>query len=124
MKSFFRLAKAGIILKNDNGFSLIEALVAMSILMVLVATVIPIDSLIRSERKTLEDKRHISFELHDKMQNIIWEDEISPSHSIEINNRVVSFEFSETAGLVQGCARWSDKNEEQKEICLFGYKER
>ena len=63
-------------MKNGKGFTLIEVLVAMSIILMLVATIIPINTFIKIGEEILQDRRDILFTLHDELQDAIWKDEI------------------------------------------------
>src|SRR5699024_12787476 len=65
IKLFFHLGLEGSILRKNNGFSLIENLVAMSIIMMLVGTILPVYQLIHKEEKNLEEKLLVQSRLHD-----------------------------------------------------------
>jgi len=110
--------------KKSEGFTLIEVLVAMSILMMLVATIIPIDLLIKQERKILQTRRVISMKLHDELQKIVWNGGELEMKEIKIGNRLVKFQFEKNHRLVKGCANWKNDRERQENICLYGYQEK
>lgn len=110
-------------MKKNEGFTLIEVLVAMSIVMMLVATIIPINILIKQERKILEDKRTISMRLHDELQKIVFEDMKPQNDTVEIGNKSVYFTFRTEQELQKGCAIWENEKQKEETICLYGLKE-
>lgn len=99
-------------------------LVAMSIVFMLVATVIPIDTLLKQERKKLHDRRIIAMELHDILQHIIWTEAKEPFsdniQTVKINHITVHIQFKIENEWVRGCATWENAREKQEELCLYG----
>lgn len=90
----------------------------------LVATIIPIQLLLMQEQKILQDRRKISFTLHDRLQdNIINNNDPFEEYS-ELNNKSVLFLFSNENGLMKGCASWENVKQKQETICFYGYKEK
>lgn len=104
-----------------KGFTLIEALVAMSVIMMLVMTIIPIDIIIKQERSVLHDRRLIVSMLHDKLQQIIWENNTINSSSETVNNKMVTFEYNNEGEFIKGCASWENAKQARETICLYGY---
>lgn len=123
MKSYFRLEREDITLKNIKGFTLIESLVAMSIVMMLVVTIVPIDILIKQERKTLQDKRAIVLTLHDYLQQMTWENDMLYDEQQIINGVTVYFDYSLENQLIKGCASWDNVKQRKEKYCLYGYKQ-
>lgn len=120
---FFRLAKEGAILSKYNGFTLIEVLIASSILMMMITTFVPIFSLLKNEQTVLSDRRTIAFRLHDELQYYLWDKTATmPASFMEtIQFRSVAFEFTKNDDLVKGCAKWKNVKKIGEVTCLYGY---
>src|SRR5699024_8409295 len=64
-------------LKNNKAFTLIEVLVGSSILFIIIITIVPINSLLESERNLLSDrydytkKRHYPFNFQRNLENLL-----------------------------------------------------
>ncbi|MBO1005850.1 prepilin-type N-terminal cleavage/methylation domain-containing protein [Pseudogracilibacillus auburnensis] len=110
-------------MKNNKAFTFIETLVAMSILMMLVVTIIPIHTLMKQERKVLRDRRLIVSKLHDELQHMVWSNEELQHVSITINQRHVNIEFQLENELIKGCATWENVKQKEETFCLFGKRE-
>lgn len=111
-------------MKNSKGFTLIEVLVAMSIILMLVATIVPINTFIQMEKKVLHDRRVILFTLHDELQDAIWQDEIKQNKQLTINHQTVEFNFSLKNKLIKGCASWKNEKQKEETVCLYGHSEK
>jgi len=112
-------------LKKSKGFSVIEVLVAFSIVMMLVFTILPIVTLIRQEETILSDRRYISNRLHDKFQSIIWgTSSFDPIHEEVIRSNRVEFTFENHHLTIKGCAHWENIKERDEKVCLHGVKEK
>lgn len=109
-------------MKNDKGFTLIEALVAMSIIMMLMATIIPIDIFIKQERRTLYERRIIVAYLHDTLQHIVWNHDDLNSNVRLVNGKHVTVHYTNEMGLIKGCATWENAKQQKETKCLYGYK--
>lgn len=118
------MEKAGVILINNKGFSLIETLVALSIIMMVTTTMIPITTLLMAERDVLEEKRILSTMLHDELQYYLWSEDatIPASYDKKVNGTVASLHFSSDKSLLKGCVKWGNVKNKQEEICLYGYR--
>lgn len=121
----FLLEKGGITLKKLNGFTFIEALVAMSIIIMLVATITPIQIILKQEKKQLQDKRKITLHLHDQLQTFIWnEKNLNNKENVEFIYGVsVKFQFMYENEYIKGCASWKNVRNKYEEICLYGLKQ-
>ncbi|GGK03240.1 hypothetical protein GCM10007063_26810 [Lentibacillus kapialis] len=113
-------------MKNSNGFSLIESLVAASLLMMVITTVIPLTSLLLHERETLQQKQNISGELHHQLQTFLREEQTNLPHRLlkTIDGTEAEFRFIAESNLVKGCATWKNANERESQFCLYGYQQR
>jgi len=112
-------------LKKNNGFSLIEVLVAFSMVIMLVFTILPIITLIRQEEVILSDRRHISNRLHDELQPILWNaDPLNYTYTQSIRSYSVEFIFENEDQYIKGCAYWKNIKDREEKICLYGFKEK
>ncbi|WP_010530981.1 type II secretion system protein [Lentibacillus jeotgali] len=111
---------------NSNGFSMIEALVAASLLMVIITTLIPLASLLLNERESLQQKQNISSELHHQLQPFLREEQPSLPHHLfkTVDGTKAEFQFTNEGKLLKGCARWKNANERKGQFCLYGYPEK
>lgn len=107
--------------QNSEGFSLIEVLIAKSILLILLATFIPIYTTITFERAVLKNRVAITSALHDDLQPIIWNQANRSSNTKHIGTQQsVSFVFEEEQQYVKGCASWVNLQEREEVVCLYG----
>ncbi|MBP1969743.1 prepilin-type N-terminal cleavage/methylation domain-containing protein [Virgibacillus natechei] len=111
-------------LKN-NGFTLVEVLVASSILMVVITTLVPIISLINEHQALLSERRTFSYLLHDELQPFVHQHEttIPTSYSKQVHHKTLAFQFSKENELVKGCVQWQNVKNTNEVICLYGYQE-
>lgn len=109
---------------NHKGFTLIETLVSLSIVMVILTTFLPINTLLLQHQKDLSNKRIISSLLHDELQKVIYTKRKIPSKPKrkELEGIEVTIEFMAENKLIKGCARWDNIKNEREKVCLFGYK--
>lgn len=108
-------------LKN-KGFTLIEVLIALSVLLSAVAVIIPTITLLHHEKHVLSDRRAIAFHLHDEMQPFLWEDpNSSPSiFTEEIQKKQVTFQFKPENEYIKGCASWKNVKNIKETFCFYG----
>ncbi|WP_373892810.1 type II secretion system protein [Virgibacillus natechei] len=113
-------------MKKNNGFTMVEVVVASSVLMMVITTVVPIISLITEHQSLLSDRRTFSYHLHDELQVYLYQqDTVLPnSYSGTIHNKTVTFEFQNENELVKGCAEWQNVKNNDEIICLYGYREK
>lgn len=109
-------------LKSD-GFTLIEVLIATSLLMFIISTFVPIFSLLNNERIILSDRRTITSQLHDELQAFLWDDpNVIPVHFTKNSkHKKISFDFTKEKNLIKGCANWENVKKSKETICLYGY---
>lgn len=119
----FHLGKGGIILSNIKGFYLLEVLVASSIIFMLIATTIPIATLLERERIVLSERRIFSARLHDELQPFLWHDiELPIRYSDVIHVVDVTFNFTREGEYIKGCVHWENARKKSETICLYGFK--
>lgn len=111
------------LLKN-KGFTLIEVLVAFSLIMLLITTFIPISTLLQQHTVILSDRRLISSKLHDELIVILADQEKNYPQSFvkHVSGRHVTFVFSAEKELIKGCGEWENVKNIKEKICLYGYK--
>src|SRR5699024_8782188 len=119
---FFRLEKEGITLKKNDGFTLIEVIIAATLLMTVITTVVPIISLVHSERQVLSDRRAISLKVHDNLQPFLWlKNQILTANYSEINHeKEVQITCKKENNYVKGCAEWQNAKRRSETFCLHG----
>lgn len=61
--------------------------------------------------------------LYDELQQKILTSSTSMplAYDKEIQNSLLSFQFTKTNGLIKGCVKWTNVKKQKEEICLFGY---
>lgn len=110
--------------KNNKGFSLVEMLVALIVVVTVVATTIPIFTLIQTERKQLEDKRKIMSVLHEQLNDYIWHGKIIEVQFVQIiNGKKINIIISSKNNIIEGCVTYQNERHKDETICLYGYVE-
>lgn len=109
-------------LSNNKGFTIVEVLVAASMILTLMTVVIPISVLLEKERTVLSDRRTFMNQLHDELQPYLWNDLTLPvSYSAFIDQTEVKFDFMKEKHVIKGCATWENARRKREKICLYGY---
>ncbi|WP_165767881.1 type II secretion system protein [Virgibacillus indicus] len=113
-------------MQNNKGFTLIEVLIALSVLLSAVSVIIPTITLLHQEKHVLSDRRAIAFHLHDEMQPFLWEGTNSSSALFyeKIQNKQVTFQFLTENEYIKGCASWKNVKEIKETYCLYGLPQR
>lgn len=111
-------------LNNSLGFTYIRSLVAFSIAVSIILTMMPTITLITVERQKLIDQKVISTALQNHLQTTVVDNSspLEKRFSEVINNRNVNFSFHQTGHLLEGCALWKDVKANQAKFCLYYYK--
>lgn len=108
---------------NNKGFTLIEVLVATSIIFMLLTTILPISLLLEKERIVLSERRMLAAHLHDELQQYLWNDLDLPKYYSTIVNQIeVSYNFAIEERLIKGCVTWENARKTDETICFYGYK--
>lgn len=113
-------------MNNDNGFSYIEILISVSIILMLALLAIPISSKLQIERDVLSDQRQFTQLLHDELQTFIWSSGNTPAlHLIRTKkDKEIQISFVPSGHSWKGCATWVNAKHEQEETCLYGIVEK
>jgi len=109
-------------LKKNDGFTLIEVLIAATLLLTVVTTIVPIISLVQSERQVLSERRTLSLKVHDELQQFLWLEDITlpAGYTNTIHGREVQLTFKEENDYVKGCAKWQNAKKRNESFCLYG----
>lgn len=118
----FRWEKGGFILSKSDGFSLTEVLIASGILMVVITTLVPIITLLNTEKSILSDRRIIVNQLHDQLQPFLWDDSVNPPSFFTetIQYKLVTYNFTMRNEFIKGCVSWENAKKIKESICLYG----
>ncbi|WP_174613796.1 competence type IV pilus minor pilin ComGE [Virgibacillus ihumii] len=110
-------------MRNNKGFSLIETLVALSILVTVITTFIPIKSTIMLHRDILHQKQEVLNSLHEELQIMLMNGDTIPiaAYTINVGRTPVSIGFTVENSLLKGCAEWKNAKNKQQRSCLYGY---
>lgn len=123
MQLSFPLVKGGTALLNNKGFTILEAIVASSIILMLITTILPISSLLERERAVLSERRELGSILHDRLQPVLWNDLDLPFGYAETIHAVdVTFHFTYDGEYVKGCGTWENARGKSETICLYGFR--
>src|SRR5699024_6568579 len=111
IKLYFHQAKEDVTLCNNKGFTLIEVLIAFSIVAIVITTVIPLTTLLSYEREILHERLKISSALQEHLQSFIREekDQTPPvTYEETIQAKRVRFNFTQKNKLIKGCVTWKN----------------
>ncbi len=107
-------------LKKVNGFTLIEVIIASSLLFSFILILVPAFSILHVEQTVLHDRLAIAYKLHDEMQPIIWEnDNFTASYDLLVNKQTVTIEIDHEHNYLKGCAYWKNAKQTNEEVCLY-----
>lgn len=110
-------------MQNRNGFSLIEVLIASSIVFTTIATFMPIISTLDTEQKVLSDRRKLAYLLHDELQEFIWNSDmklpVTFTQTID-SSMEVQFEFLLENEFIKGCVEWNNAKNTNEQLCIYG----
>lgn len=110
-------------MKNNNGFSLIEVLVAFGIIIMLIVTVFPLTIQITKEQRRLSEQIIFTEILYDELQQHIRNSNlvIPLNYNKNLINHDLYFHFEQENGLIKGCVEWRNVKQKQEKSCLFGF---
>lgn len=107
-------------LRNDNGFTLIEVLVATSLLFLTLSFILPSFVILHSERQSLYREIEIVQQLEQKLHDASLESERIPFQiSEEISGRFITYIFTIDDQLIKGCAHWETEKTDETSMCLY-----
>ncbi|WP_182858763.1 type II secretion system protein [Oceanobacillus picturae] len=111
-------------MRDNKGFTLIEVLITVSILLGVVITVIPLLQLLILEGETLTDRRYMNQELFDELQPFLWSSgrplPQSQHTTFQSNGMKAVYHFTQERELIKGCVEWTNVKEKRETICLYG----
>ncbi|GAA0443393.1 hypothetical protein GCM10008983_20760 [Lentibacillus halophilus] len=111
-------------MRKSNGFTLIETVVAASLLMMIITSLIPATDLLMKERMVQQQKRSIVNELHSELQTYLWNGNHPPlpnESTKRIKGTEAIFSFTKEAQLIKGCVTWTNAQKRGDTSCLYGY---
>lgn len=105
---------------------MIEALVAASVLMMVISTLVPLTSLLLNERENLQQKREMANELHNELQPFLRENKRPFPQRLQktVDGDEAEFRFTAENNLLKGCVSWENVNDRANQFCLYGYPEK
>lgn len=109
---------------RNKGFTLIEVLVAKSIIITLLLTFIPIYSTITYEQHVLKTRLLATSTLHDELLLYTNDAVKEQTYTKKVNNQSVTIHFTNQTKFVKSCATWTNIKKRKEEICLYGYIEK
>ncbi|MGJ9456959.1 type II secretion system protein [Oceanobacillus sp. CF4.6] len=109
-------------MQKNSGFTLIEVLIAASILFTTVSTFMPLILIVDAEQKVLSDRRNLASILHDELQHVIWDTpgELPLKFTETLNSIQVRFEFNMEQEFIKGCVAWNNAKQREERLCLYG----
>lgn len=109
---WYRWGQGASILKSCNGYSLLDALIALSILTVLSSSVLPIYTHLYEERMTILKRKHAVILLDNCWNDLVLNRGIPPREKIVEG---VSFSIMETP--TELCISYKEQNKNDNLIC-------
>lgn len=107
--------------KGIKGFTLLETVIASSIIFLVIALTVPLQSIIKTERKLMLENREIAYILHAALLDYLSiEDKISEK-VVDYREKELTITFSNEDGLVTSCITWLNSKENRQVRCLYGW---
>lgn len=104
---------------------MIETLIATSIILMLIITMIPIISLMNTEKKLRLERLEFMNSLHDALQPYLWmEQPIPHTYQKNIDLKPVTFSFVREGNMIKGCVEWNNVKQTEERVCLYGIPEK
>ena len=121
-KLYFHLGEEeDIFVNNHKGFTLLEVLVATTIIFMLITTLIPLTTLLTKERKLASENLILANMLHDELQPFLWNNKSAPKQfQKKVNSKKVIFSFTREDDFIKGCVKWTNVKNKGDSICLYG----
>ncbi|WP_405101202.1 hypothetical protein [Oceanobacillus sp. FSL H7-0719] len=110
-------------MKEKNGYSIIEVIIAASLFLSTVAIFVPILNQLQIEKNILRDKRIAIYQLHEELQQYIWTDTpiLPAAYSDNISGTPLQFKFIEINQLIKGCVEWKNAKQISETHCLYAH---
>lgn len=98
-----------------------EMLMAWSLLMVLVATALPIHQLLQVENQVLKNRHTVQMALHHHLTEQLTE-KVSPKKdtTLQIGHHHVRISYVVKKNDMEGCASWVNEKNQNEKVCLHG----
>ncbi|MFZ0368078.1 MAG: prepilin-type N-terminal cleavage/methylation domain-containing protein [Halobacillus sp.] len=106
-------------MKNSSGFTLVETITALSLLLCLIIFLLPSLSHIRLLQKDLANERIAISYLHEELHTLSYTTTKLPSTHLGYQEVPFQIQFVEKSNLVEGCITWKTHLEKIKEVCLY-----
>lgn len=108
-------------MRNDNGFTLIEVLAALAILMMTTATAVPVLIQVYQERQAIREEQQAFEALSNHIQLVLLGEEAPVDQTIERNG--LSYEIiwhdANQESTAKACISWTGSHERRVERCGF-----
>ncbi len=105
---------------TSKGFTLVETLVAVSILFISLAIVVPSFVLIQKERNELYTELTIIDSLRSELMHLDHQNTTFPAKfSGTMNEKELVYHLSTTNQFVKGCVTWENNHFNEKNFCLY-----
>ncbi|TYR82426.1 type II secretion system protein [Priestia megaterium] len=104
--------------RDENGYTLLEMLVAFSLLLILVGTIIPLYIQMKQEEKNQEFSYEATALLHEKILQYKYDEISDENHELKVRN--VFYQISSKSYGASGrewCVRWQNINRNWRERC-------
>ncbi|MCA1009669.1 prepilin-type N-terminal cleavage/methylation domain-containing protein [Halobacillus halophilus] len=106
-------------MRNSSGFTLIETITALSLLLCLIIFLLPSLSHIRLLQKDLAHERIAISYLHEELHALSYSKPTLPIVHLGYQEIPLQIQFVEKSNLVEGCITWKTHLKKIEEVCLY-----
>ncbi|OZM57660.1 hypothetical protein CIB95_04625 [Lottiidibacillus patelloidae] len=109
---------------NCKGFSMLDALLGLSILSLFFTFALPSINALIKERKHVSESMYVVTTLHNDLQENIYEDSNSFNDSAVIftpNKKELRITRQKNNHKIKVCINWAITEKRFKELCLYGF---
>ncbi|QDP40599.1 hypothetical protein FN924_10595 [Radiobacillus deserti] len=109
-------------LRSPKGYSLVESVTALSLLLLILTSFLPLLLYVKQQERLLSDRRLIQSELHDELLYFIHHSSkpLPASYERIIQKRSVTFSITKERDYMKGCVEWDNVNQNTETFCLYG----
>jgi len=102
---------------------MIEVIVASSLFLSTIAIFVPILSQLQIEKNILNERRTAAIELHEELQQYIWEKEptLPAAYITNLSGSSLRFQFTKRDELIKGCVEWQNAKQNKEILCLYAH---
>lgn len=104
---------------NRNGFTFIEALVSLNIIIFISLTVAPLLTLVMQERVNALLKRDVAYVLYEDLLYRANGNDGTMYYEKTLQQTNVQFTFQLENKHMRGCANWENKKKRKETFCLY-----